>query len=426
MKLKQSRYNFLYDVADDNSTIIYNSRTGALAVIDSEHSDMLKQFIYNNIDIYDEIFLKQLIECGFLVPYDTDETYLLKLNLFKERYNTQKMYLTIAPTMACNFRCIYCFEQGHYGKECMNPTTLKSLITFIQKHLPELKSLHINWFGGEPLLAMPVIQEISLEVIKLCERYSVDYDASVITNGYLYTKSIANQLKKLKVKKVQITLDGPKEVHDVRRPLINGGTTYDTIIKNLLETNGIIPIQLRINVDKDSISSVKEFMSYLKQNNLLETITPYLGFVLPYGDVYQSEKCFTTELYSNINLQFWKENKIPFQSMYPAPRANYCMADYYNGWVIDDKGFIYKCWNEIGIQDRSLGNINNDIILENTEIIKDFLDFDPTLNSECKECKVLPICMGGCMYNRRNNLEKCEQRKYNMKEYILECVQAIR
>ena len=199
MKLRQSKYNFLFNKSDDNSTIIYNSRTGALAIIDSEHSDMLNQFINNDIKICDEVFLKQLTECGFLIPNDMDELFLLKLNLFKKRYNTQKMYLTIAPTMSCNFRCVYCFEQGHYGKGCMNSETIINIIKFIQERLPELKSLHINWFGGEPLLAMPVIQEISSEVIRLCEQYNVDYDASIITNGYLYTKQVANQLKNMKI-----------------------------------------------------------------------------------------------------------------------------------------------------------------------------------------------------------------------------------
>ena len=52
---------------------------------------------------------------GYLLPEKVDEKFLIKTNMMMERYNKSLLSLTIAPTMACNFRCVYCFEQGHYA-----------------------------------------------------------------------------------------------------------------------------------------------------------------------------------------------------------------------------------------------------------------------------------------------------------------------
>lgn len=426
MKLKTSRYNYVFNGLEDGSFIMYNSRTGALAIIDKEHYQSYVRFLEKGEEIEQQEFLNQLLQCGFLLPEGIDELFLIRTTLMKNRYDNRSLYLTIAPTMACNFRCIYCFEQGYYGKSCMDNITIENVIKFIEERIKDIERIHISWFGGEPLLAMPIIERISERIINICDKSNVAYSAGIVTNGYFYTKDVAKKLKELKVDSVQITLDGSEEVHNRRRPLINGEATYSKITKNLVDTYKIIPVNLRINVDRDCVDTINEIMTYLRNNNLLDHIIPYLGFVLPYGEKYQKEKCLTTEMYSNLNLKFWKENNIPLQSKYPIPRGNYCMADLCNGWVIDDKGSVYKCWNEIGLQNRSLGNVNNSIsFMENTDILKEFLEFDPITDEECKGCKVLPLCMGGCAYNRRNGLEKCEQRRYNMEEYIVQCVKAI-
>ena len=55
----------------------------------------------------------------------------------------------------------------------------------------------------------------------------------LITNGYFFTPEVVEKLVEAKISEIQITLDGFRETHDIRRPLINGKGTFDTIIKNL-------------------------------------------------------------------------------------------------------------------------------------------------------------------------------------------------
>ena len=109
----------------------------------------------------------------------------------------------------------------------------------IEKHLGGVKYLSVAWFGGEPLVGMPVIESLSQRIIALCKEKNVQYSASIITNGYLLTKEVAEKLKEYHVRSAQITVDGPKEIHDTRRPMANGQGTYDVIMEHLAETKGI-------------------------------------------------------------------------------------------------------------------------------------------------------------------------------------------
>lgn len=81
------------------------------------------------------------MKCGYLLPAEVDEKFLIKTNMMQGRYNKNLLSLTIAPTMACNFRCIYCFEKGHYGNSLMDGETQIALMNFIKSHLDGVKTL---------------------------------------------------------------------------------------------------------------------------------------------------------------------------------------------------------------------------------------------------------------------------------------------
>lgn len=301
MHLKESAYNFIYDDLGKDQIVFYNSRTGALAVVHEDQYKQYKGFQEKGKEIEDAEFLKNLLKCGYLLPAEVDEKFLIKTNMMQGRYNKNLLSLTIAPTMACNFRCIYCFEKGHYGNSLMDGETQIALMNFIKSHLDGVKNINVTWFGGEPLLGMSVIESLSEQIIALCEEKELQYQAGIITNGYLLTPENAEKLKKYNVRYAQVTVDGPKEIHNERRPTVNGQGTYDVIMNNLKSICGILHVHLRINVDIKNIELANEVVSHLKQENMLEYIHPYLGLVIPYNGTYEADKCLTNELYSKYN-----------------------------------------------------------------------------------------------------------------------------
>lgn len=426
MKLKESQYNFIYDDLGKDQIVMYNSFTGALAVAKEQQYKQFIDYLETGKEIEDKEFLENALKCGYLVPKDIDERFLIKTRMLQGRYRNDILSLTIAPTMACNFRCIYCFEQGYYGTKLMDEETQESVMNFIKTHIGGVKSLYITWFGGEPLIGMPIIENLSKQILELCKEKEISYSAGAITNGYLLTKEVAEKLKEYQVKSVQITVDGPKEIHDKRRPLIGGGGTYDVIMKNLEEIRGILYVNLRINVDYDNITAADKVMELLKEKDMLDYVRPYLGLVEPYNDNYEEEKCFSDEMYSKYNLKFLMDHNIPLQTTYPRPRKNYCLADAQNGWVIDDIGNLYKCWNDIGIPEKSVGNIRQGrSYLQKTTLLEQYSSFDPTIQEECKDCKMLPVCLGGCPHSRMEGRRVCEQRRFSMQEYLVECTKSL-
>lgn len=426
MELKQSDYNFIYDDLGKDQVVFYNSRTGVLAVVKEEQYKQFTDFLDTGKEITDEDFLNKLLKCGYLLPSGIDERFLIKTKMMAGRYSKDTLSLTIAPTMACNFRCVYCFEQGHYGNQLMDETTQENLMKFIKNHLAGVKSVSVTWFGGEPLVGMPVIETLSQQIMALCEEKEIKYFAGIVTNGYLLTKDVAEKLKQYQVRFAQITIDGPKEIHDTRRPMVDGTGTYDVIMKNLEDCKGILPITLRINVDIDNIAAADKVMENLKEADLLGYIRPYLGLVRPNNGKYEEDKCLPDEVYSRYSLQFMLKHGLPLQAAYPQPRKNHCVADQYNGWVVDEKGNLYKCWNDIGILEKSFGNINlGELYIQRTDLIDDYSSFEPMRYEECRDCKMLPVCEGGCPNCRMEGHRICEQKKFYIQEYLLEYTKSL-
>ena len=419
MDYKSSYYNFIYDDLGTDKTVFYNSSTGALAIVKDAQYQEYKNYINNHREFEDKEFFENLKKCGYIVPNSMDEKFMLHLRLMENRYTGNTLFLTIAPTMACNFRCVYCFEKGHYGNKMMDETTKENVLSFFKVRAKGVKRVFVSWYGGEPLMGMPVIEDLAKEFISYCDLNNIEYISNVTTNGYLFTETVAKKLAILRVKFVQITLDGPKEIHDTRRPLVNGQGTFDVIMKNLIATKGILPVSLRINADEENIEKADEIIKELKANDLLGTVKPYLAQVFAYNGTYEDNICLTSEKYSKANLLFVLKNGLSFNKTYPKPRGHYCGADYCNGWVIDDHGNLYKCWNDIGINSRIVGNVKDSPNIQNTEYPAKYMLWDISMDSKCRDCSIAPVCLGGCPHNRINNQIVCAHTLKSLKEYIL-------
>lgn len=60
-------------------------------------------------------------------------------------------------------------------------------------------------------------------------------------------------------------------------------------------------------------------------------------------------------------------------NIYPEPKGSYCGADSMNNYVIDPKGYLYKCWSDIGILERSIGSIMDEQYKGNSKLCYEYL-----------------------------------------------------
>lgn len=131
-------------------------------------------------------------------------------------------------TKRCNLNCKYCFENKQYRtKEMMSLEVAKERITEYMNKEDEFDEVIIDFFGGEPFLAFDLIRQI-VDWVK-SEKWKKEYFFSIGTNGTILTEEMKEWLiKNRHLFSVGVSLDGSKEAHNISRD-----NSYDIIKKNL-------------------------------------------------------------------------------------------------------------------------------------------------------------------------------------------------
>jgi len=145
--------------------------------------------------------------------------------------------LVLAVTTSCNFRCSYCLYGKQYegyrshGNSRMDLSTAEKAISFCARHSQDSEALHLNFYGGEPLLNFPVIEKSILRFPEIAQDRLYYYHLT--SNGLLLNdQRIAELLIRHNVF-LTISLDGPAEYHDSRRRTRDNEATFKTIMEGV-------------------------------------------------------------------------------------------------------------------------------------------------------------------------------------------------
>lgn len=164
MRVKKSKYTRIVYIQPDE-WLIHNLSSGSECILDDNEIKLLSDCENMN---YDELpdLLSQLLDMGIIVQWETDENACLELERKISLYSfaTNEVGFVIAPTMDCNAQCFYCYENDTRQECYMDVTTRQEMINYIKKTAKGKKKLYISWFGGEPLLCIPLIRFVSLEL----------------------------------------------------------------------------------------------------------------------------------------------------------------------------------------------------------------------------------------------------------------------
>lgn len=124
--MKVSNYNFIFPYSeDDTKRLFYNSLTSALAIVEDDKFNMYQNFRDNGKVIEDTKFSEDLIKGGYIIDRDLDELDIVRMRLYRSRFASKRFSLTIAPTLKCNFKCIYCYEKNLKNVGVMSRETQK-------------------------------------------------------------------------------------------------------------------------------------------------------------------------------------------------------------------------------------------------------------------------------------------------------------
>jgi uncharacterized protein len=430
--MKSSRYIHFFDIENSDIMLAYNAYNGALAEIEKEHYADVRRLLEHpdkpEAPQHHE-FLQCLKEGGFLIADGIDEIAVLKARARRARLEGNVLTLTIAPTLACNFNCDYCFESRSNVR--MNEETQQALLDFSDRYLTRAERLRICWFGGEPTLCMSIIDRLQNGLLQLAEKHQVDIiPGTIITNGYLLNGAMAHHLRELGIAQAQITIDGPEEVHDSRRKLHNGRGTFRQIVDNLSESADILRVNVRINVDKANVGSAYEVIELLRRRDILPKVQANFAQVTSSGAVCADirDRCYGDEEFSRTLAEIYRGliDKGIYQVDYPRVFAGgaFCGALSEGYYVVSPTGHLFKCWEELSLDNqKSVGHVSpsppEDYQIKNLE---SYSAWDPFRMTECRDCNILPICMGGCPVRGMENADAskgvCSTWNYNLKEMI--------
>lgn len=394
--MKWSKFNHIMNCK--YGSFIYNSTTNSFLKINPELLDVVEKAKNEKFQPNDftgelmEIFISHHI----LVSDDYDEKYLSKLKFIyqKAAFADSRLSLTIATTTKCNFKCPYCYEEGVNGVH-MDENTEKAIIAYIDSIKP--KKLYVGWYGGEPLLNFSTLERLTKEIDNL--DYIEDLQYSIVTNGSLLTEEKCLFFKEHYLKNMQITLDGRDEYHNRSRIAKNGKPTYAIILHNLDRALDILPechFSIRVNV-----SALNREDYPLLYRELHERYRGKSNFSIYFSFVEDYNMCGNNNILRSEDriefLRYLKDVHHIDENKYPRRANNVCVACKINSFVIAPNGDLYKCWNEIGRKEFIVGNIKNEKMITNYDLICEYAVCRNKFNdSRCLDCFLLPVCRGGC------------------------------
>ena len=393
--MKASKFNVFFIYEDYN--IGFNTFSKEFIMLEEMLFEMydasFKGGDFNELREVHPDFYNHLVSKNFLVEDSVDEVALVKEASHLIDNDESLFELHINPTMNCNFKCWYCYET-HIKDSKMDEVTIVQTEKFIQNvfdNKSKLQRFHLSWFGGEPLLYFnKVMVPILKSTYNLANNRGIGFNSAMTTNGLLINDEVIDICKQYGLDFFQITLDGNREQHDKVRFISEGRGSYDKIVSNIFDiAKAKLTALVRINIAVDTLKGLKDIV------HDFEALEPehrqYVSFDL--HKVWQVEVDLDHEI---------REARKYFQEHgFRAGRGTYdtvinsCYGDHKNHATINYNGEVFKCTARDFTTDNSEGKLDEYGTINWNEKLEKRLN-SKFKNKPCLECRILPICGGGC------------------------------
>lgn len=278
--------------------------------------------------------------------------------------DTRRLELIILPTEKCNFRCTYCYEDFQVGR--MSPSTVIGIKSFLARRVPQVSTLVLSWFGGEPLLAPDLIFDIGAYANALAQNHSVKFRAGLTTNAYLLTSELFSRLLDIDHRAFQITLDGDAACHDETRVRADSRGTFHTIWENLIGYKKVVKpflVTLRLHLHRENIESMKRLYATIASELLTDhrfsvhfhkIVDHSKGAGIPQGVLSDIEFAEAQRYVTGAR------NSTRRRRRETAAGVEICYAARPNSFLIRANGSLGKCTVALGDPRNDLGSIRED------------------------------------------------------------------
>lgn len=331
----------------------------------------------------------------------------MNIKQFKDVY-TAVDSVTILLTNDCNLRCDYCFETNK-GKDYILKETAEEIIRRTYRKLPKEvygeNKFTVNLFGGEPMLAWPVIKHIC----DFKNKEHLDFAIGITTNMTMMTDEMLDYIDDNDIF-LLTSVDGNKEAHNAHRC-----GSFDVVMENIHKVidrglSHLIEVRMTVTPEtaKYMADSVKMFID-MGINN----ICPVAASDLEWSDEAVEELCKaysdTLNMYIDILNDENNKRNISIRKVDDAltnvlsPNGDYdkmCNIASTRWVVVDWNGDVWPCpdfptTDNEALKKLKIGNFFTGVDVDKIRKESMKATFD---KPECKDCPAKYSCKSGCPY----------------------------
>ena len=392
--MRLSRFLKIYPCPDQpGHSLLYSTKRSALLKIPEATLEAARQGTLTGAD------RDTLVRLGFLVPDPAAERIEMR-DIFVNANKQRRLFnALVVLNLDCNLACGYCYEDNFRGNFYMSRETADLLVeTIIREQMEKGNAVRVCFYGGEPLLSVGLIKEIASRLLAAAHRAGTFFNFSLVTNGTLLSRSLVRELIPLGLVSAKVTLDGPRQTHDLSRPFVSGSGSFDAILDNVAQVCDLIRLNLGGNFTRDNYQFFPSLMDHLAARGVTPDKVAKMQFspvvkksgTKGAGDFSSNCVCSYEPWLIEAGLHLREEI---LKRGYPAAKIQIsaCTVEYESDLVINHDGSLYKCPAFMSHDSLSIGTLKDGI--------KDYTvshNMDVWKKEECLDCAYLPICFGGC------------------------------
>jgi uncharacterized protein len=380
-----------------------------------------KVFYYDNMEnfIYDDD--GTIYERKSMMKRQETEEYTVFSPEIPLKKSREVHTLKIQLGLTCNYSCEYCSQRF---VERAPETSKKHIESFLEKikklDFNEEKGLRIELWGGEPLLYMKTVKPLVAELKQYFSHWKNPPRFSMISNGSLINQEICDWIVE--------NLGGFAISHDGPGQSVRGPDPFED--KELLDL--VLKLYDRMREKKNAGMSFNSMVN--SKNMSRKDIYDWFVDLTGRKDIGIGEGGFIDaydegglEMSLNSKQKHFDFRKMTFKELYEDPTNNYygfsivknkidsfisnvsehinaktitqkCGMDDAHTIAVDLKGNVTTCQNVSYVSINSNNEPHYGGTIDDVEGISLTSSTHWSQRKECKDCPVLHICRGSCMY----------------------------
>ncbi|OPY49868.1 MAG: pyrroloquinoline quinone biosynthesis protein PqqE [Methanosaeta sp. PtaU1.Bin112] len=322
----------------------------------------------------------------------------------QKRKQKRPFHVMIIPTLGCPSKCAYCWS-SEVGSPIMSIETVREIVAWLQDF--RIDPVTFTFHGGEPLLAGADFYRQALPLLTK-ELPQLEPNFALQTNLWMLTPELADVLAEYNIP-IGSSLDGPQELNDLQR---SEGYYERTMRGYRLAKEHGLQVQFICTFTCYSEQFKEDIFNFFMSNDLtlkLHPALPSLRSDEPDRWALSPEKYGELLVYL---LDKYLENmdRIEVRNINDYARCVFtgrgtvctfvdCME---NTFAVGPDGSIYPCYRFVGMPEYVMGNVRDrpsqqDLAQSPAGLrMRAFKDY---VDRECKGCKHIRYCRGGCPYN---------------------------